>query len=305
MLRVTLRSLLALVLVVALVGLLPVEARPQAGAAAAVQAATVDIEIGDFWFCDSGDAGCRITDEGDVDVVTTIQVGDTVVWRQTGAVFHTVSECDATFTDCPGTQEPRVDCPWPQATPVNSAALPGQSAATFSCSFANAGTFYYYCAFHPGAMRGTVVVEAPDNDGDTIPDEADPDDDNDGMPDVFEDSHACLQPLTADAGADPDGDGLTNAEEFEGGSDPCSADAGDGGGGGLPTQQPGPGATGSPGAGILAATATSTPQIGSVPNAGGAGPARGGTGAASPVLPLIGAALMLAGATLALNRLRG
>jgi hypothetical protein len=55
------------------------------------------------------------------------------------------------------------------------------------------------------------------------------DSDLDGMPDSFENQHDCLDAEVADAGADPDGDGLTNLEEFVLGTDPCAADSdGDG-----------------------------------------------------------------------------
>jgi hypothetical protein len=68
-----------------------------------------------------------------------------------------------------------------------------------------------------------------DNDGDFIEDSADPDDDNDGMSDVFENTHG-LNPFDpSDAGDDPDGDGLTNLEEFNAGTNPTEVDSdGDG-----------------------------------------------------------------------------
>ena len=72
------------------------------------------------------------------------------------------------------------------------------------------------------AIDGSITI-CPDNDGDTLCDAADPDDDNDGMPDSFENVHPCLDPLVDDAAADPDGDGRTNLEEFAMGSKPCVA----------------------------------------------------------------------------------
>ncbi len=58
-----------------------------------------------------------------------------------------------------------------------------------------------------------------DTDGDGIRDLLDDDDDNDGMPDEWENDHG-LNPLLNDANDDSDGDGATNIEEYEGGSDP-------------------------------------------------------------------------------------
>ncbi|WP_054693178.1 choice-of-anchor U domain-containing protein [Desulfosarcina cetonica] len=68
-------------------------------------------------------------------------------------------------------------------------------------------------------------VDAPDTDGDGIPDSLDDDNDNDGMPDVWE-AYYGLDPTTNDGAGDLDGDGISNLDEYRAGSEPD--DAGDG-----------------------------------------------------------------------------
>jgi len=60
-----------------------------------------------------------------------------------------------------------------------------------------------------------VIGDVDQSDPLTGGDVCDTDDDNDGMPDAFEDMFAFLDPFdSADANADEDGDGLTNLEEY-------------------------------------------------------------------------------------------
>ena len=177
------------------------------------EAATLPIPIGDLWFCNAGFAGGTCVNDG---VGTSIIEGDTLEWTNIGIFPHTVSECtDGTFSSCvAGFQSPNLG-----------------NGGQFSQTFNTAGTFFYRCNIHPLSMFGQLNVDAPpaDNDGDTIPDNIDPDDDNDGMPDTYEQANGCLDQLTDDAGVDTDNDGLTNFEEFVLGTDPCDPDTdGDG-----------------------------------------------------------------------------
>jgi chitinase len=61
--------------------------------------------------------------------------------------------------------------------------------------------------------------ESLDTDGDGVGNNADTDDDNDGMPDAWELVYG-LDPLKNDAGADPDGDQVTNINEYNLGTAP-------------------------------------------------------------------------------------
>ena len=63
-----------------------------------------------------------------------------------------------------------------------------------------------------------------DTDGDGIGNQTDSDDDNDGMPDDWEQLHA-LNPLVNDAAEDDDGDGYSNLREYRFGSDPHDPDS--------------------------------------------------------------------------------
>jgi hypothetical protein len=63
--------------------------------------------------------------------------------------------------------------------------------------------------------------ESVDTDGDGVGNNADEDDDNDGMPDNWEITYG-LNPLLNDASEDPDGDGVSNLNEYLAGTEPYS-----------------------------------------------------------------------------------
>jgi PKD repeat protein len=78
-------------------------------------------------------------------------------------------------------------------------------------------------------LKITIEEKMPDFDSDGIPDDVDPDDDNDGMTDVWEDEFGLNKFYSADADLDTDDDKLTNVEEFELNTDPNNPDTdGDG-----------------------------------------------------------------------------
>ena len=78
----------------------------------------------------------------------------------------------------------------------------------------------------PARNRSQTMLVGPftDNDNDGTADPFDPDDDNDGMPDWWEILFG-LDPFNPnDANQDPDGDGLTNLEEYLAGTNPNVSD---------------------------------------------------------------------------------
>ena len=79
------------------------------------------------------------------------------------------------------------------------------------------------------SFRFNVDEPVLDIDGDGLPNAEDPDDDNDGMSDVWEDTYN-LDPLNAaDATLDGDDDGLSNLNEYLAGTTPDNPDSdGDG-----------------------------------------------------------------------------
>lgn len=96
---------------------------------------TVTIDSGSDYFCDPSFAFAVCE--------TTVDAGDTVTWTNSSG-FHTVTECDAAFSECP---------------PPGGFSSPGLTEDdTFSHTFAAPGTFPYYCEVHPEAMRGRIIA---------------------------------------------------------------------------------------------------------------------------------------------------
>ncbi len=68
--------------------------------------------------------------------VLTVKVGTTVTWTNTGAVVHTVTAADRKAFDSKNIG----------------------SKASFSWTFQSAGTFAYFCTYHPW-MKGTIIAQ--------------------------------------------------------------------------------------------------------------------------------------------------
>lgn len=98
---------------------------------------TTTVQVGDFFFCDASlpAEACE----------TQISAGDTITWEySSGTVGHTVTDCGES-------------CNSPTDTPLfDSGDLAPND--TFSFTFDSPGTYFYYCEFHPIAMRARVVV---------------------------------------------------------------------------------------------------------------------------------------------------
>jgi len=109
-----------------------------------VSAATVTVNVGDFWFCNPSFNGSVCP--------TGIRTGDTVTWNWVGSATHTSTACsDGTFSNCGAAQG------WDS---------PVMTSGKFSRTFNSTGTFFYRCQVHPTAMRGRIdVIQDTDGDG--------------------------------------------------------------------------------------------------------------------------------------------
>ncbi len=99
-------------------------------------AATSHVNVGNFYFCSP--AFDTLVCE------TDITAGDTVEWDLVSG-SHTVTQCATAFATCP---------------PAGGFDSGFPLGATFSHTFATAGTYFYHCNIHPADMMGKVVVAA-------------------------------------------------------------------------------------------------------------------------------------------------
>ena len=119
-------------LAVALLAAPPANAQPAA--------ATIDILVGNEWFC-------KRSFEGQV-CQTNLTAGETVRWTLTEG-NHTVTQCsDASFSTCP------------PPGGFDSGLLVEGGGQTYSQTFNTAGIIYYRCNIHPVKMRGQLNVTA-------------------------------------------------------------------------------------------------------------------------------------------------
>jgi plastocyanin len=98
---------------------------------------TVNVDVGDIYFCDPSFANgvCE----------TNVSVGDTVMWNWVGNQPHSVEQCDPAFATCP------------PPGGFDSGTMTG-AGSTFSQTFNVPGSFEYQCDVHGSGMRGRVVI---------------------------------------------------------------------------------------------------------------------------------------------------
>ena len=104
-----------------------------------VSAGTFQIQVGDFWFCNSSfqDEVCPIE----------IDIGDSVTWLfEPTSFLHTTTECTGACGTAIGDPDSRL---WHQVSTTSD---------TFERTFDLPGTFEYQCNIHPTRMRSTIIV---------------------------------------------------------------------------------------------------------------------------------------------------
>jgi plastocyanin len=102
------------------------------------RAATTTVDVGNYYFCTEADSGAVCE--------TDVTAGDTVTWSVEEGTHRVVQCADDTFTGCP-----------------SAGGFDGgnfSTGATFSQTFATAGTYFYECHIHTTEMRGKIVVAA-------------------------------------------------------------------------------------------------------------------------------------------------
>jgi len=87
---------------------------------------------------------------------TTIAIGTTVYWANTGKASHSATSCDSAGVASGGT----TGCPVPNAGNLpgfdTTVIAPGSNSK--SITFSTAGTYYYFCTVH-AFMHGKIVAQ--------------------------------------------------------------------------------------------------------------------------------------------------
>ena len=96
----------------------------------------ITVDVGNVYFCSAGFEGSVCE--------SAITAGDTVTWS-VSAGFHTVTQCNASFSNCGGGFE-------------SGDLEPGN---TYARTFDTPGTYPYRCEFHPNEMKGRIIVTQP------------------------------------------------------------------------------------------------------------------------------------------------
>jgi len=98
----------------------------------------VSILVGDLWFCDASfqSGVCE----------TTITAGDTVLWDFSSSQLpHDAAECGGSCDD-------------PTSSPLWESGIIDDG-SSFQFTFAQPGSYLYFCTIHPVEMRGRLVVQ--------------------------------------------------------------------------------------------------------------------------------------------------
>ena len=81
----------------------------------------------------------------------TIAHGTKLTWTNNSTSAHTVTECTSSSSSCPDFDATAL------SPSFNSGSAGFTNGQSYSYPFSTAGTYYYYCQFHPD-MHGKVIV---------------------------------------------------------------------------------------------------------------------------------------------------
>ncbi|MDY6904728.1 MAG: choice-of-anchor D domain-containing protein [Thermodesulfobacteriota bacterium] len=157
-----------------------------------------------------------VSENGTTDTFTVVLTGQPVDDVQLGITSNDTSEASLSATALTFTTD-NWDIPQTiTVTGEDDELLDGTVASTITVSVNDTASDDHF----DGLAAQTVNVTTTDDEVDT---------DSDGMPDNWENDHGFDPGSPEDASLDPDGDGLTNQEEYTQGTDPADADSdGDG-----------------------------------------------------------------------------